>query len=318
MITKLYLHELEMREQSFLLKKEEQELEKDHLYIEIMDSYEIHFKVIFFKKYDLESFLNILKPLNSEFEIKQINFYDNYVLLFYENNGTEIKLEIEKGQVKSIYGKIVEESQLIKDLINILKLPIVILEKEEPINKIEKDNFKRNYFLYKEIEYYLNFLNIHTGLMFYMIKNHIYILLKFIELNKKEVISNNDIVIQNSFSSLMNKKLSKRWHINKKHHVLNISNVKKFNEFEIYQNKKNKKYYIKKDCVFYNIKNFLLLNRKNILKIKEKYNRSNEILGIYESPKKQKYILKITRSISQKLEKKLIKISIEDFLKTIN
>lgn len=317
MITKLYLHELKMREDNFLLK--EKDLEKDILFIEIIDSYEIHFKVIFSKKYNLKDFFKILLPLNSDFEIEEVNLYDNYKLLFYENNGTEIKLEVDKGNVIAICGKIIEESSLIKKLINILKFPVVIMEKKEKIRKYDENDKKQNYFPYKVITYYLDFLNIHTGLMFYMIKYHIYILLNFIELNKKEIINNEDIVIQNSFSTLMNKKLNKRWHINKKHHVLNISNVKKINNFQIFINQKNKKYYMKKDGVYYNIKNFLFLNRKNVLKIKEKYNRSNEILGIYENNKtKKKYILKITKSISQKLENKLEEISIEDFLETIN
>ena len=299
---------------------------KDLLIIQYIDYYEINF-VLKLSKEQEKPAEEILKKLGiSILKIKNIlNNASNpnmvYKFLLLNDDEKEIYVKIKNQKIIEIYGKIIINKDFLKNIIEIFdKIKIAIIETVEE-GCLFGGSTNRNIFLKKEILYYMEIIDLYIGLTFYLIKNYLKEIFTFIHILKIDKITQKNIEIKNSFQKLFNKKTR----INKKFHILNISNIETIKNFKLYKNTNNKKYYLKildnnleiNTEYFYNIKNFYILNRKNIVRIKEKYNRSNEILILYKDKNNNKYIIKLTKSISKNLVDKLKEYDIELFLKEI-
>ena len=334
MLTYLYLNELKPIEPELFKYLNNQckkkfplyEKYKDLLILQYVDYYEINFVLKLSEKQEKNA-EEFLKKLNiSILKIKNIlnnasNPNMDYKFLLLNDDEKEIYIKLKNNKIIEIYGKLIINKDFLKNLIELFdKIKIAVIETIEE-EYIFNNNTNRNVFLKKEILYYMKIIDLYVGLTFYLIKNYLKEIFTFIHILKIEKITSKNIEIKNSFQKLFNKKTR----INKKFHILNISNIETIQHLKLYKNIINNKYYFKileenleiNIKYFYNIKSFYILNRKNIIKIKEKYNRSNEILLLYKDINDNKYIIKLTRSISKNLIDKLKEYNIDLFLKEI-
>lgn len=295
---------------------------EDLLIIQYIDYYEINFVLKLKEKIPVQDFLGKIGLSNLANSIlNNISNNSEYKFLIFNEEDKEIFIKTEGIYLKEIYGKILINTDFIEKLLKIFpKIKVAIIKDiDEEYNFNQLSN--RNIFLSKEILYYLSIIKLNIGLLFYLIKYNLKEILNFIQILKLEKITSKNIEIKNNYRNIFHKKTR----INKKFHILNISNIDTLHNFTLYKNNLNNKYYIKihdenldlDNTIFYNIKNFYILNRKNIIKIKKRYNRSNEILLLYKDKDNTKYILKLTKSIAKNLEKKLQKYNLETFLKEI-
>jgi len=319
---KLHLYNLKEKQSELLSKIREKEkiqenYHKDYNIVEILSTYEIVILSIFLEEKSITESIEILKKLNLfNPEINNIlentKYFKTFNTISLEHNDNIYNFIFNSKGLKYIYMKFIgdKKSSIIEDYMSVLNIDTHIIDNNDfsTLNVIGDD---RNLFFNKEIIYYLQMFKISYGLLFYLIKNHIDIIKKYLNVNELEYLKLENINIQNSIRELMATKSKKRWRSNKKMHTLNIFNIIVLNKETIYKNKN--KFYILFEDEIYNIKNIYSLKRENIIKIKDKYNRSNETLYIYKDDSKR-YIMKTTKSVSKSLYKNLFEVSFSEYI----
>jgi hypothetical protein len=322
---KLHLYNLDELESEFLKniqqnKEIEQTYKNNLTVVEILSTFEILVYHNFHEEKTIDETKKLLKELNI-FDQSYNHIFDNLrfnksisTVCFESKDDVSYNFVFNKNGLKYFYIKLIGDRKgiILEKFLNLFKFDVFI--KSKIGEDIERLGNERNLFYFKEIEHYLEYFKISYGLIFYLIKNYLSLSLKYVEINEINSIKNTNISIQNSARELMDSKLKKRWRSNKKMHMLNIVNITVIEDEPIFQNKN--KYYIKYEEEIYNIKNIFSLKRENIIKIKEKYNRSNETLYIYKNDL-NRYIMKTTKSVSKSLEMNLKEITYQDYIRKI-
>jgi len=289
---------------------------KNFTTIEVLSTYEILVYTTFVKPLNIKETNELIKKMGIEEDylnniLENSKFLKEKKIINLDYLDNNINLVIDKEGLKYIYIKFIGDktTNTLKKFLNEFKFDVFIYENNEELSILGE---KRNFFLFKEIDFYLDMFKISYGLIFYFIKNKLKFIEKYLNTNELEYLTNKNINIQHSVREMMDTKLKKRWRSNKKMHILNIFNIIVLEKEQIYINKN--KYYVFYDNEIYNIKKIFLLKRENIIKIKEKYNRSNETLYIYKNDL-QRFIIKSTKSVSKTLNNNLKPVTFEDFLK---
>lgn len=306
---KMHVNNLDERKINFLKDYQDYKpmFHKSHYVIEVLSSYEVFVYIVYIDNNDAEDVLPKFKIDRKSLQsILNTNLYANEkkIYSFEEEN---INIVMNKEKVSYIFNTFIGD-KVEKEFINFFQEDFPVFINLSNDFQIELFGENRNMFLFKEFIYYLNKFNIPYGFVMFFIKEKMTLINKYLDVNNLNKLENDNINIHNSIRELMSKKRKKRWRSNKKIHVLNIHNIEMLDKNKVYIY--NDKYYIENKNVIYNIKEMYEMKRKNIIKIKEKYNRSNEIIYAYKFNEKR-YILKVTKSISKSLYKHLEEIDFE-------
>lgn len=306
---KMHVNNLDEKKINFLkdYQNYEPKFHKNHYVIEVLSSYEVFVYIVYIDNNDAEDVLPKFKIDRKSLQgILNNNSYSTEKKIFsFEEE--KVNIVMDKDKVSYIFNNFIGD-KVEEEFIDFFKEEFPIFINTSSDFQMEINGENRNMFLYKEFMYYLSKFNIPYGFIMFFIKEKMDLINKYLDVNNLDKLENENINIHNSIRELMSKKSKKRWRSNKKIHVLNIHNIEMLDKNKIYIY--NEKFYIENKNIIYNIKEMYEMKRKNIIKIKEKYNRSNEIIYAYKYNEKR-YILKVTKSISKSLYKHLELIDFE-------
>lgn len=313
---KLHIQNLPEREINFFqeVSNVKNLYHKNHYVIEVLSTYEVLVYLNYVEDHNIENKILELKNnynLNKEIynNIKfNLNYIKNFTIYSLEEENN-VNIVLSKNKINFIFKKFIGDT-IEKDFFEFFKeeYPIFI-KSDDDENEISFNEKNQNFFFFKEFKDKISQFDIPYGLVMEFMKKNMFLVNKYLNVHELEKLSNSHINIHNSIRKMLSQKLKKRWRSNKKIHILNIHNLEVLDENEIYEY--NLKYYIKHNDVIFNIKEFYTLNRTNIIKIRDKYNRSNEIIFQYTKEDKR-YLMKVTKSISKTLNKYIKQIDFYD------